>query len=191
MKGMVFRAFENFVESRWPDELADDMMSLDSLPSGGAYTTVGNYAHSEFLTMAVYVAETTKTPIKSLVTEFGEVLFQNLASAHTEMVKSYKSPIELLAVIESVIHRDVRKLYDNTELPRFDVKSHIPEKSIELEYSSARPFADLAHGLIWGCLDFYGVKEISSVKRNDVTQDGTRSVFKVTTNHDDQRGGHA
>lgn len=188
MKGMVFRAFESFVEQRWPDKLADDMMSLHTLPSGGAYTTVGNYAHSEFLTMAVYIAEKTKTPIKSLVTDFGEVLFHRLATAHTQMVKSYKNPIELLAVIENVIHRDVRKLYDNTELPRFDVKEHTPEISIELEYTSARPFADLAHGLIWGCLDFYGVKEISSVTRHDVMQDGTRSVFKVKVGNDVKRG---
>lgn len=184
MKGMVFRAFEGFVETRWPNGLADDMLSLDTLGSGGAYTTVGYYPHTEFLAMVIHVAETTQTPINQLVKDFGQALFYDLAGAHPEMVKTYDNPIDLLSVIESVIHRDVRKLYTSTELPRFDITEREGNRRITMEYSSGRPFADLAEGLIWGCLDFYRVKEISSVMRHDVAADGTHSVFKVETQNE-------
>lgn len=186
MKGMVFRAFESFVEASFPNGLADDMLSLDTLESGGAYTTVGYYPHTEFLAMVIHVAETTKTPINHLVKNFGQALFYDLAGAHPEMIRTYDSPIGLLSVIESVIHRDVRKLYTSTELPRFDITEREGDRWITMEYSSSRPFADLAEGLIWGCLDFYRVKEISSVMRHDVTADGTHSVFKVET-HDESK----
>lgn len=181
---MVFRAFESFVEARFPNGLADDMLSLDTLTSGGAYTTVGYYPHSEFLAMVIHVAETTRTPIDQLVNNFGQALFYDLAGAHAEMIKTYDTPISLLSVIESVIHRDVRKLYNNTELPRFDITEREGDESITMEYSSSRPFADLAEGLIWGCLDYYRVKELSSVIRHDVAHDGTHSVFKVETKNE-------
>lgn len=185
MKGMVFRSFERFVEAGWPGTTADDMMSLPDLESGGAYTSVGYYPHTEFLSMAIYVAETTRMPIDQLVKQFGEVLFADLAAGHPDMVKSYQSPIALLAVIESVIHVDVRKLYTTTELPRFDVLGRDSDQSITLDYQSKRPFADLAEGLMWGCLDHYGVKEASSVLREDIASDGTHSVFTVRVSHGD------
>lgn len=184
MKGIVFRAFESFVEARFPNGLADDMLTLETLESGGAYTTVGYYPHTEFLAIAIHVAETTKTPINQLVKDFGQALFYDLAGAHPDMIKTYNSPIGLLAVIESVIHRDVRKLYTSTELPRFDVTERDGDRGLTMKYSSSRPFADLAEGLIWGCLDFYRVKEISSVIRHDVASDGTHSVFKVETQNE-------
>lgn len=185
MKGIVFRSFESFVEANWSMDISDGMLSLPELRSGGAFTTVGYYPHTEFLTMAIYVAETTETPINLLVKRFGTALFHDLASLHPEMVKSYASPIDLLAVIESVIHVDVRKLYTGSELPRFDVLSRDANISIKLDYSSKRPFADLAEGLMWGCLDHYGVKETSSVVRDDVDADGTHSVFTVEVKHGD------
>jgi hypothetical protein len=185
MKGMVFRSFERFVEAEWPGVLADEMMSLPALPSGGAYTNVGYYPHSELLTMVIYVGETTQTPVPNLVNRFGQALFSDLAAAHPDMVASYESPIDLLAEIESVIHVDVRKLYQNTELPRFDVIERDAGRSIKLDYSSGRPFADLAEGLMWGCLDHYGVKENASVLREDVKSDGTHSIFTVQVGHDD------
>ena len=184
MKGIVFRAFESYIDTRWPDGVADQMLSLESLASEGSYTTVGYYPHTEFLAMVIHVAETTKTPINALVRDFGEKLFYDLAGAHPEMIKTYDTPVGLLSVIENVIHRDVRKLYTNTELPRFDIAERDGNTRITMEYSSGRPFADLAEGLIWGCLDFYRVKARSSVIRTDVTSDGKHSIFKVQVHNE-------
>ena len=186
MKGMVFRSFQGFVEREFSEVLVDDMLSLESLESQGAYTSVGYYPHSEFLSLVVHVSEATQIPISKLVKSFGAALFKDLASAHAEMIAGYQSPIELLSEIESVIHVDVRKLYDNSELPRFDVQQRDGDRQIKLEYSSSRPFADLAEGLIYGCLDHYGLKESSSVLREDIQPDGTHSVFNVRT--DDGQG---
>ncbi|MEL6686512.1 MAG: heme NO-binding domain-containing protein [Pseudomonadota bacterium] len=179
MKGMVFRSFQGFVEREFSELLVDEMLSLENLESQGAYTSVGYYPHSEFLTLAVHVSEATETPISELVQSFGEALFKDLAQAHADMIADYDTAIQLLADIETVIHVDVRKLYSNSELPRFDVKEREGDRHIVLEYSSSRPFADLAEGLIYGCLDHYGLKETSSIMRQDVKSDGTHSVFDV------------
>jgi len=180
MKGIVFRSFEGFIADIHGEEVADAIMAQPALSTGGAYTTVGNYPHGEFIALAVSASEHTSTPLKQLVRSFGEALFHILGNAHSDMVAAHVTPIALLSVIETVIHRDVRKIYSNTELPRFDVLEREGDRYLHLEYSSARPFADLAEGLILGCLEHYGVKEISSIERYDLKPDGTHSTFKIT-----------
>lgn len=183
MKGMVFRAFTSFIEQRFSDELADNVLDLPELSTGGAYTTVGNYPYTDMLSMAVFVSEKTGFPVSELVNAFGEHLFHVLAAGHKDMVDAHTSAPEFLSVIETVIHRDVRKLYDNTELPSFDVEAYDSHKSVTLLYASSRPFADLAEGLITGCLDYFDVKDCASIERLDLNPDGTRTRFKVNVEH--------
>lgn len=182
---MVFRSFEAFVSEKFGDDVVETLMSHPDLSTGGAYTSIGNYPHTDFLTLAGSLADETGVPLKSLVTDFGEALFHILAGAHQDMVKGYKSALDLLSVIESVIHRDVRKLYSDTELPRFDIIEKRNQDFLHMAYSSARPFADLAEGLIWGCLDHYDVKEISLLERHDVATDGTHTEFKILIKRQD------
>jgi len=185
MKGVIFRSFEAFVAERFDEDIIEQAMEHPNLSTGGAYTNVGIYPHSDFLTLAVSVSEQTNTPVNILARDFGEALFHILAEAHSEMVAAYDNAIGLLSVIESVIHRDVRKIYTNTELPRFDILEHDEGRFVHMDYSSTRPFADLAEGLIRGCLDHYGVKALSSILREDIKPDGTHTRFKVSINQND------
>jgi len=188
MKGVVFRSFETFVTDRFGEDVIEDAMNQPDLSTGGAFTNVGNYPPSDFLTMVIFVAEQTKTEVPDLVTDFGEALFHILAGAHSDMVKGYDNAIALLSVIENVIHRDVRKLYTHAELPRFDILERKGNNYLHMDYSSARPFADLAEGLIIGCLEHFGVKEFSSILREDIKADGTHSRFKVSIDQNGKNG---
>ena len=49
MKGLVFREFANMVEREFGQDAFDDLVDECDLPSGGAYTTVGDYDHQEML----------------------------------------------------------------------------------------------------------------------------------------------
>jgi hypothetical protein len=60
-----------------------------------------------------------------------------------------------LASIEDVIHVEVRKLYPDAELPRFESTFPV-EGSMEFVYRSPRHFDDLAAGLIAGCIEHFG-----------------------------------
>lgn len=180
MKGTIFTAFESFVEETWSLATADEAFSASDLSTAGAYSNVGNYPHSDFLKMAVIVSKRTKSPLPQLVRDFGDYLFDHLAATHPDIIKNLSNVIDMLASIESVIHRDVRKLYSDAKLPRFDVVSVRSGHSISLEYSSSRPFADLAHGLIDGALRYYGQTSNAVVSREDLRADGTHSRFHVT-----------
>ena len=184
MKGVVFKSFETFIETRWSSEMVDQALDLDSLSTGGAYTSVGDYPSSDMVSMAVYIAEHNQIEVSALVHDFGQYLFHVLAHAHEEIIDGFSSCVDMLAGIESVIHRDVRKLYSNAELPHFEISERTGDRHLVLVYKSARPFADLAEGLIHGAFVYYGVKAISSLTRYDLAPDGTHAQFTVQIDHD-------
>ena len=65
------------------------------------------------------------------------------------------SAFTFLASIDGHIHVEVRKLYPDAELPRFECRMLGPSQ-MEMIYTSSRPFADLAEGLIVGCAKHFG-----------------------------------
>jgi len=179
MMGMVMRSFASFVEDHFGEEVADKALSTEGLSTDGAYTTVGYYPTDDLVKMVVTTSQKTNIEAPVLIQRFGFDLFSKLASGHADMMVDYQEPIDLLASIESVIHVNVRRLYKDTELPRFDVVERDGNRELKLAYNSTRPFADLAHGLIHGCLNHFGAEERSTVEREDLEQDGTSTLFKI------------
>ena len=180
MKGMVFKVFESHVAKHLGEEVLDDLLDDPGLSTGGAYTSVGNYPPGDMLRMVTALSERTGVPVSELVQTFGFELFGVLAEGHQQIMANFEGCLDMLAGIESVIHRDVRKLYSDAELPRFDIEAHDGERHLRIVYRSSRPFADLAHGLIFGALDHYGIKEKATVLREDLSDDGTQARFDIT-----------
>lgn len=177
MKGLIFRAFSDFVEAEYGDVLADQMLSQPGLVTNGAYTTVGHYDHSEFLTLLTFVSSRIQEPPAELTKQFGIFLFGYLAGMHEELLRTYQTCFQLLCALDSVVHREVKKLYQSNELPRFTVETCIENDLLILTYTSSRPFADLAEGLISGSLVHFGIQQSHSLERENITSDGTRSRF--------------
>jgi hypothetical protein len=125
------------------------------------------------------VAARTGIPADALVKSFGRELFSILADGHRQIMDRFDGCLDMLAGIESIIHRDVRKLYSDAELPRFDVEANSGDHYLRLVYSSSKPFADLAEGLIDGALLHYDIKDISTVTREDLADDGTHARFEI------------
>lgn len=180
MKGMVFKVFESHVAKHLGEEMLDDLLDDPHLSTAGAYTSVGNYPPGDMLRMVSVLAERTGVPVNELVQTFGFELFEVLAAQHPEIMVQFDGCLDMLAGIESVIHRDVRKLYSDAELPRFDIEAQDGQRHLKMVYRSSRPFADLAHGLIQGALAHYGIKEKATVLREDLSNDGTQARFDIT-----------
>jgi hypothetical protein len=189
VKGIVMRSFIDYVDDAHGARVADEIASLKHLASGGAFTTVGYYPVTDLLAMAEAASQATGVPLKTLIYRFGRDLYGRLHRGHSQLMAAYASPIEVLSSLEAVIHVNVRKLYDNAELPTFEVKERDGNRSVTLLYQSSRPFADLAAGLIAGCLDHFGLGDHSSIDRYDLRSDGTATLFTVTVQGQETNGG--
>ncbi|WP_409344345.1 heme NO-binding domain-containing protein [Paenibacillus sp. MBLB4367] len=177
MKGMVFTAFLEMVESKFSLKIADDIIEASDLPSGGSYTAVGTYDHGEIIKLVVQLSERSGIPANALVKTFGEYLFGELVGMHPRFAEENETVFEFLQKVDGYIHVEVLKLYPGAELPGFEYDASTPG-TLVMTYRSSRPFADLAEGLIAGCISHYG--ENIEVKREDLNgASGTSARFTL------------
>ncbi len=176
MKGVVFTEFLEMVEQKMSLSTVDEILQKASPAHGGTYTAVGTYPVGELFALVTALSEVSKKPIGELVFLFGEHLFGRFVLAYPQFFEGVKSPVEFLSRVDSYIHIEVRKLYPDAELPRFDadVKS---EREIHLIYRSPRRLSALAHGLIAGCGKHFGVE--LDIQMEDVSGDGQVVKFVI------------
>lgn len=180
MKGMVFKLFEDHVLEACGADTLDALLSIESLSTAGAYTAVGNYDHRDLEVMVGHLATLTNQAEREILMNFGQVLFGALAAGHPAIMAKFNTCIGLLANIETVIHRDVEKLYRNTDLPRFHVNSRDGDRALSLVYQSTKPFADMAEGLIKGAFVHFGVADRAQLLRSSSSGDGRHAQFEIS-----------
>ena len=178
MKGVVFTEFLEMVEDRFSPEMADRIIEGAELPSGGVYTAVGTYDHSEMIQLVSCLSEETGIASAELVRSFGMYLFGRFHTIFPKYFEDVTSSFDFLQRIDHYIHVEVRKLYPDAELPSFDCDTSQPG-CLRLTYRSSRPFAALAEGLIRGCVAHYG--EAVDIAMEDLSDGtGTAARFLLT-----------
>ncbi|OLF75256.1 hypothetical protein AWH62_05380 [Maricaulis sp. W15] len=165
MKGVVFRQFIDHAEAAFGEALVDKVLDQADLPSGGAYTSVGYYDHAEMLTLVGKTSELTGQSVRELLVGFGNSLFAALIASHEQ--PGIIHPFDLMERIHGVIHRDVRKLYPDAEVPEILVTARDGNARLVVDYHSTRPMADLCEGMILAALDHYGKADEYVVHRTD------------------------
>jgi hypothetical protein len=154
MKGIVFTEFFEMVEEKLGFEIVDQLIEKTELTTGGSYTTIGTYDHKELLALVGNLHQMTDIPVNDLLVSYGQYLFPRLMIISPDLVSQFSSSFELVAAVDSIIHVEVLKLYPDAELPEFRVIKN-NKKEMQLTYTSCRPFAYLAQGLILGCSNYY------------------------------------
>ena len=159
-------------------EMADRIIEGAALPSGGVYTAVGTYNHSEMIQLVSCLSEETGIASAELVRSFGMYLFGRFHTIFPKYFEDVTSSFDFLQRIDHYIHVEVRKLYPDAELPSFDCDTSQPG-CLRLTYRSSRPFAALAEGLIRGCVAHYG--EAVDIAMEDLSDGtGTAAQFLLT-----------
>ena len=173
MKGIVFCEFVEMMEQEFSPEMADEIISGTPLDSGGAYTAVGTYDHHEMLALVRQLSAKTGTPVPDLIEAFGCYLFNRFVVLYPSFFEGVDGAFSFLDRIEGHVHVEVLKLYPDAELPTFET-SRPDDNTMIMDYRSRRPFADLAHGLIQGCIAHY--QEPVDVHRVDISDEGNTHV---------------
>lgn len=176
MKGVVFTEFLEMVEEKFSYEMAEKIIDASDLQSGGAYTAVGTYDHHEIVQLVTHLSQETRVAIPDLLRAFGEHVFSRFVVAYPQFFDGIESSIEFMARVDGYIHVEVRKLYPDAELPKLEYEKP-DSRTLKVTYRSSRPFADLADGMIKGCVAHFN--DGVSVRREDVTP-GSVAVFTMT-----------
>lgn len=154
MKGFIFTALLDFAEESFGLSFVDDLISSVDLDSGGVYVTFESYSFDELVALALAISKKKDIPLDDLLEAFGLFLFPALIEKHDYIVQEYKHPLDLIEGIEKHIHIEVRKLYNDAELPTFNNLSRTKNKLV-IEYTSQKELSHLAIGLMRGTLKHF------------------------------------
>ena len=179
MKGIVFTEFLTMVEDTFGFNVADKIVKEAELESGGVYTSVGTYSHSEIVQLVSNLSEEKGIPVPDLLEAFGKYLFPRFVEGYKDMLSGFRDSFTLLEHIESHIHVEVKKLYPDAELPNLEA-DRTSDKKLTLTYLSTRKMSRLAVGLIKACGEHF--QEDLSVQEEAVVPDGSVVKILVTKN---------
>lgn len=176
MKGIVFTEFLTMVEDSFSLDMVDTIIEKSDLPSGGSYTSVGTYSHTEIADLVTNLSKESDIPIPLLLKTFGTYLFHSLARAYPEFVSKTNDPLDFLEMVETYIHIEVRKLYPDAELPTFICSRPDSEDTLHMIYESNRHMEDVCEGLIIGSLEHF--ENQCSITREKLSDN--RELFIIT-----------
>ncbi|MDB4228315.1 heme NO-binding domain-containing protein [Flavobacteriaceae bacterium] len=179
MKGIVFTEFLDLVEERFGLEMVDAIISQSKLESKGVYTSIGTYSFSELLQLLQNLKIQTGISIDNLLLIYGEHFFSVIETNYKDLLSSYNDPIEMLASIENHIHVEVRKIYNDAELPTFIIKEKT-KKTLILIYKSSRSMHHFGLGLMNKTFEHFNSK--ATIILEKIKKDGTEVKFIITKN---------
>jgi len=165
MKGVIFTQFLEFATDRYGGETVARLTAPNGTPATAHYRALGNYDHAELVALADAVAAAVGEARALLLERFGRALFAHFAALYPVFFYEVDSALSLLARIETYVHGEVKKLYPDAEFPRFECVERAPG-TLEMTYRSTRPLADVAEGLIRGCIEHFG--DAIEVRREDL-----------------------
>lgn len=177
MKGLVFTQVLAMAEEAIGEEGVDELLDALDFDHDGAYTSVGNYPCSELMQIVAAVSARTGLSGDQLQFAFGTWMHDYFLRSHGEMFEDKPNVLHMLESIEGEVHKEVRKLYDDVELPTFETEWLGP-RSLRMTYRSVRPLRTFCHGLIEACVAHFGTPaEVTVTDRS--TADETIADFVI------------
>jgi hypothetical protein len=169
MKGIILNELVEFVDRELPGAAG----RLGQV----AYSPLANYPDDELLALVARASEAAGVPAPEILRRLGSRLFRTFATLYPVFLDGVDSAFDLLGGIETYVHGEVKKLYPDAEFPRFEVHAR-PPGGLEMVYRSRRPLADLADGMIRGCVAWFG-DPIDVVRQDLDAADGRAARFTL------------
>lgn len=177
MKGIVFTELCEMIEEKFGIEMLNEILSNKSLKSKGVYTAIDTYGHGELVKIVNDLSEKTNSEAQSLIHSYGRYFFATLEENHGRFFDKMNT-FSFLKSVDGHIHREVRKMYHDAELPHFSYEES--ENTLIMLYKSPRKLYSFALGLIEKSLEYF--KENISLSYELLKEDGSEVKFTLVKN---------
>ncbi len=152
----MFIAFNQMIEEQINIDTWERLLDEVNPASGGIYVSVEDFPDEELFALVEKLSELSGQSVPVLVESFGCYLFKFLTEKYPVFTDNEDNFFDFLKSIDSVIHKEVQKLYENPNLPKLD-HEQISDNTLMMYYTSPRKLCLLAEGLIRGAALHYGV----------------------------------
>lgn len=178
MKGVVFNLMEKYIEKNLGDGRYEEIMERCTLTTKVPFVGPGTYPDEDLMTI---VAETIKMggiPLPETLRSFGRFCFYKLSEKYPCFVSPYTHPKPFLKSVESIIHVEVKKLYEDAMPPAFTYFDSAPDRLV-IQYKSGRRLCQFMEGLIEGVAGHYQ-SPIKYEQRTCMLDGGEVCEFELT-----------
>ena len=174
MKGIIFNLFDNFIISRFGEDTHDEILEASETGPINPFEIVGpgSYPDEMFDAIVTKAAEITKEDKANLLRAMGRHSLPILAERYPHFFNDYKHPREFLKTASMIHQVEVRKLYQDADVPKFFIEDH-GSAGLTLTYKSRRHLCHLAEGLIDGLGVYYQVP--LQISQPECVQSGGRA----------------
>jgi hypothetical protein len=178
MKGFIFTNFIEFVETNHGLEMVDEMITNCNLPSQGIYSSFSSYEFDELVSLLTFVSQKTKVNPEILLEKFGVFVFPYLIGKHSYIIENFDNPIDLIGGIENHIHIEVKKLYNDADLPTFRVVEKTTKK-LTVIYNSSKGLTYFAIGLMKETLNHFNVNGSITIDKSFDATMGVKFIIEL------------
>lgn len=173
MKGLVFKEFFDFVDTRYGPAATEAVLDRADLGHDGVYAATGAYPFEDLGALVGAACAQTGETAEALLRDFGGAVGCSFARGYRAHFEPYNGLFEMLENVDGIIHVEVRKLYPEAELPRFFVERRSAEELVLL-YCSERRLWDFAKGIIEAAAGYYGESVRVRVEPRETEADAAR-----------------
>ena len=176
MKGIIFSELVGFLDKTGGPIFTEKVLSEAGLEHGGAYTRVRRYPWQEAVRVVKAASRESGADFDDLCNQFGTYLFERFTILYEDIVGRYATAEALLSHVGDHIHEEVKALYPDAQPP--EIRARSEGSWLWVEYSSHRPFAFIAHGLVAGAMQHFG--DDRKLEWITASQDGSHAEFALT-----------
>lgn len=175
MKGIIFAELVGFLDEKGGPGFTEEVLDRADLPSAGAFSRIARYPWEQAAQLVSAASQISGADANALCSEFGRFLFERFTVLYPDIVDRYSSAESMLEHVESHIHEEVRVLYPDAVTPK--VSSWVEDDGLVVEYSSHRPFAHIAFGLVQGCMQHFG--DTRAIEWGEDDPSGRTARFRI------------
>jgi hypothetical protein len=175
MRGMVLTELLDFADRSFPG--ATRQLVLDPCLGDGP-SPVASYPQEGLADLVRQLAAITGRPAAELLRRFGTHLFHRFAAIYPVFFRGSRDCVGFLSRVPDDVHGDLRRFHPDAELPELHC-SRLGARHLVIEYRSSRSLADLAEGLLQGCIEYFGDDLALSREDLDAADPGQAARFVV------------
>jgi hypothetical protein len=154
MQGILFNLLGERVAEAWGEEYWTQLVRETPGLENPVFVGPKNYPDAALFSLLDALCRERKIALNDLLRDFGRWAFPRLAASHPVFLRGHTRARDFLKTVETVVHTEVRMMYDDAYLPRIFVED-VDASTVVVVYDSRRRLCRLAEGLILGVGDYF------------------------------------
>ncbi len=176
MHGIIFNQLLKFVRENYGFDVLNQILE-DSQLDGKFYDATKAYPDKEIVTIVASACKRLMVKEETVLEAFGRFLVPGLIQTYQSYILPSWRTIDLLAHIETTMHRAVRQAEPEASPPRLEVKKCNKDK-VEIRYFSGRNMHALGVGLIKGVAEHYEEEDNLKISISEI-ENGKLITVKI------------